>query len=81
MHEYKERPARARDDLLDVNDVADRLLKSRATVYRYARRGILPAYWLPGGVRFKVEDVDVFLDNRRTDALSIKRYGSTQGKG
>jgi excisionase family DNA binding protein len=78
MRESKERPIRAPDDLLGVDDVAERLLLSRAAIYRLIALRRLPHYRLPGGVRFKVADVDAFLESRRAEARSLKPYGSTQ---
>lgn len=80
MSESKERPIRPPDDLLDVNGVAERLLISRAAVYRLVKNRHLPFYRLPAGIRFKVADVDTFLDGRRAEARSPKSYGSAQGQ-
>lgn len=78
MAHTKRRPVRAPDDLMNVDDVAARLLMSRAAVYRLTVRRHLPAYRLPGGIRFKEADVDAFLESRRTEAKekSKRKYGS-----
>lgn len=78
MPETKERPIRAPDDLLSVQDVAERLLVSKAAVYRYVAHGNLPYYRLPSGIRFKVADVDAYLDSRRAEAQPARRYGHPQ---
>jgi len=67
MTQRKERPIRAPDDLLSVDDVAERLLVSRAAIYRLIAHRRLPFYRLPGGIRFKVAEVDAFLESRRTE--------------
>lgn len=81
MTQKQERPIRAPDDLLSVDDVRERLLLSRAAVYRLIARRQLPHYRLPGGLRFKAADVDAFLDSRRTEVRPSKKYGAQdQGK-
>lgn len=67
MTQRKERPIRAPDDLLSVDDIAERLAMSRAAIYRLVARHSLPVYRLPGGMRFKVSDVDAFLESHRTE--------------
>src|SRR5262245_2686069 len=42
MSNYHERPIRAPDDLLDVDEVAEALRLSPSTIYRLARRRHLP---------------------------------------
>ena len=81
MTQRKERPIMAPDDLLSVDDVADRLLVSRAAVYRLVAHRRLPVYRLPGGFRFKVADVDAFLGTVRAEAKPSKRYGHAQDQG
>lgn len=77
MAQTKRRPIRAPDDLLNVDDVAARLLMSRAAVYRIAARRHLPSYRLPGGIRFKDADVEAFIESRRTEAKekAKRKYG------
>lgn len=67
MTQPKERPIRAPDDLLSVDDVAELLLVSRAAIYRFVSRRQLSCYRLPGGMRFKVSDVNAFLESHRTE--------------
>jgi len=81
MTQQKQHPIRVPDDLLSVDDVAERLLVSRAAVYRLAARRRLPFYRLPSGLRFKVADVDAFLESRRSEAQPPKRYGRAKGQG
>jgi excisionase family DNA binding protein len=76
MTQRKERPIRAPDDLLSVDDVAELLLVSRAAVYRLVSHRQLPHYRLPGGLRFKMADIEAFLESRRADARPSKRYGA-----
>lgn len=80
MTQPKKRPIRAPDDLLSVDDVAERLLVSRAAVYRLVAHRRLPFYRLPGGLRFKVVEVEAYLESRRSEAQS-RRYGRTQDQG
>jgi excisionase family DNA binding protein len=51
--------------LLDLNGVARRLSVSRPTIYRMLERGDLVAYRVNERLRFKVEDVEAYLDRRR----------------
>lgn len=53
--------------LLKPEDVAKRLKVARVTVYKWARKGVLPYYKLEGSVRFKVEDVKDFTEARRVE--------------
>lgn len=77
MPETQKHPLRAPDDLIDVQAVAERLLVSRAAVYRLASRRRLPFYRLPAGIRFKIADVDTFLEGHRCER-DRTQYGSTQ---
>lgn len=50
------------DDLLDVHAVAKRLRVVKDTVYRWSRKGLLPAIHLPGPtLRWDPNDVDKLL--------------------
>lgn len=75
MAQTKRRPIRAPGDLLNVDDMAARLLLSRAAIYRLVSRKALPVYRLPGGIRFKEADVDAFLESRRSEADIRHRHG------
>lgn len=74
MNEHNQRPVKAPDDLFSIDDVAARLLISRAAVYRLVSHRRLPFYRLPGGIRFKVKDVDAYLESRRPEACPPKTY-------
>lgn len=75
MTQIKERPIRAPDDLLSIDDVAGQLLVSRAAAYRLAARRRLPCYKLPGGLRFKLADVEAYVESCRRDANKALSYG------
>jgi excisionase family DNA binding protein len=75
MPKSKERPIRAPDDLLTVPEVAERLRRSRAAVYRLIARRSLPVYDIPGSYLFKAADVEAFLESCRTEARSGTSYG------
>ncbi len=55
-------------NLLTVNEVAERLDVTRATVYNYCDKYDLPYIELPGGRRFKPEDIEDWLKNRYRNA-------------
>lgn len=53
------------DELLTIEEVADRLKVSKMTVYRYIKSGKLMAYKLEQELRVKVVDLDSFLNKRK----------------
>jgi len=53
------------EELLTIEEVADRLKVSKMTVYRYIKSGKLMAYKLEQELRVKVVDLDSFLDKRK----------------
>jgi excisionase family DNA binding protein len=62
--------------LLKVPDVAEVLACSNATVYALVESGQLPAVKIGaggGGVRVKPEDLERFIDSRKTVAPSAPR--------
>jgi excisionase family DNA binding protein len=64
----KEETAQKQDlQLLTAEDVARILKVAKVTPYQWARRGILPHYRLEGAVRFKMEDIKAFVDDRRVE--------------
>lgn len=61
-----ERSATHRPLILTPNEVADRLLVAPVTVRLWASKGLLPSVSTPGGHRrFRVEDVDAFIEWRK----------------
>lgn len=77
MSEQQERPIRAPHELLDVYEAAESLRLSRATIYRLAKKQHLPCYRLPGGMRFKVAEIEGFLDRYRAGARLTRSYGDS----
>jgi len=59
------------DSLMTVKDTADYLRVSTSTVYRYAERNELPYYKMKLGLRFRKEDVDVWLEKDKRKAITI----------
>lgn len=54
-------------NMLDVKDVARRLKIVPLTVYRMVARGALPVYRVGGRrMRFKVDDVDRYLERNKS---------------
>lgn len=74
MTEPNRRPERAPNDLLSVDDLAARLAVSYRTVYRLAAAGALPVYNLPSGMRFKVSEVDAYLESCRGRRVGSRRH-------
>ena len=58
-----ERAARPRTPLLTIGDVVAYTRVSEKTIRRAVRNGGLRAFKLPGGLRFRVEDVDAWLES------------------
>ena len=53
------------DRLLTLDDLAEYLSVSRRTIYRLLGGNNLPAYRVGGQLRFRREDVDKWLENKR----------------
>ncbi len=53
-------------EFCEVADVAKLLCVSRAAVYRWVATKALAAYRLPGGLRFRADDVTSFIERCRT---------------
>lgn len=53
------------EELLTIEEVADRLKVSKMTVYRYIKSGKLMAYKLEQELRVKAIDLHSFLDKRK----------------
>lgn len=52
-------------EYISIEGVQNKLSVSRSFVYTMIKEG-LPSYKVLGAVRFKVSDVDQFMDSRRT---------------
>lgn len=53
-------------EFCEVADIARLLCVSRAAVYRWVATKALAAYRLPGGLRFRADDVTAFIERYRT---------------
>ncbi len=62
----KAAPAEA--EFCTVEELAARLRVTKATIYRMARRGELPYYAIGRAMRFRLADVEAFLNRCRTTA-------------
>ena len=60
------------ENLLTVNEVAKYLHVSKSTVYSWTHMGFIPHYKLPKGVRFRVSDIDKWINARKVKGR--KRY-------
>lgn len=56
------------EKLLTLDNVSERLSVSISTVRRIVREGLLPAYRVGGRLRFKLHEVDAYVDAQRIDA-------------
>lgn len=64
-HLAPEPMARAKERLLKVADVADRLALSKESVYRLVRRGRLAGLKVGAALRIKTSSVEAFLSGKR----------------
>ena len=64
---------------MTVREVAVYLNVDEKTVYRLAKRAELPGFKVAGTWRFKQEDIDAWIENRK--AASRKEGGSTTEPG
>jgi len=67
-------PRKARQELLNVNELAELLRISKTSVYRLVGRRQMPFHRLPRGLRFDRQDVDAFLIKTRVDSVDKKIY-------
>ncbi|MBI4597111.1 MAG: helix-turn-helix domain-containing protein [Candidatus Omnitrophica bacterium] len=59
-----------KDKLLTIQEVADYLRLNRFTVYRLAERGNLPGFKVTDQWRFKVAEVERWLEERKNHKQS-----------
>lgn len=78
MTEPKKHHDKVPTTLLCVDDVAEWLRVSRASVLHLVHRRRLPFYRLHSGIRFRTEDVEAYLTERRTIARVPQPYGHSQ---
>ncbi len=55
--------------LLVVPEVAKMLDVSTATLYRLVERRCIAHYRIPGGLRFRQEDIDAYLARRHVESV------------
>ena len=65
------------DDLITLQEAADRLKVHYMTAYRWVRRGDLAAFKAGGRLRVRVADVDRFVHQRRVDVATPTTPGRT----
>lgn len=65
--------------MLTVDEVAERLGISRATVYRLLERGDVRAYKIGKSLRFKEDELEAFVDAHRVSPK--KQAGQKPAKG
>jgi excisionase family DNA binding protein len=66
--------------LLTTREVAEQLGVTRETILRWTRRGVLPAFRLPGGaIRYRQTELDAWIETHATGATG--RGGDTRHDG
>ena len=65
------------EELLTLQDAADRLKVHYMTAYRWVRRGDLPAFKAGGRLRVRAEDVQRFVQQREVDVVTPAHTGRT----
>lgn len=58
-------PDRPQTQAMTVRQVADYLNVNEKTVYRLAQRRELPAFKVAGAWRFKLEDIDLWIERQK----------------
>ena len=53
------------EKLVPVNDIAEYLTVSPKTVYHWVHIGYIPHYRLPKAVRFKLSEIESWIDRRK----------------
>ena len=81
MHHTETGPQETLHQLLDIPMVAEHLTISPSAVYRLVSNRRLPFYRLPAGIRFKVADIEAFLERGRVEPRPNRRYGGPQAQG
>lgn len=66
------------EELLTLQEAADRLKVHYMTAYRWVRRGDLPAFKAGGRLRVRAEDIESFVTQRRVDVAMPQAPGRTQ---
>lgn len=66
------------EELLTLQEAADRLKVHYMTAYRWVRRGDLPAFKAGGRLRVRADDVASFVSQRRVDVAMPQASGRTQ---
>ena len=67
-----------RDRLLGVRSVAEHLMVSQGTVYRWCREGIMPCLKIGGSVRIRQSAVEDFLERSERSKLGVIERLSAQ---
>lgn len=71
-------PPPAGDELLSLQEAADRLKVHYMTAYRWVRRGDLPAYKTGGRLRVRLADLTAFVADRAVELALPEPEGRTQ---
>ena len=58
---------------MTVRDVAGFLAVDEKTIYRLAQQGKLPGFKVAGTWRFQLQDIQGWIDERKTAALKSKK--------
>lgn len=56
-----------RDRLMTLQDVAEYLQVKERTIYQWAQKGDIPAFKLGNVWRFKRQDIDLWIEERKRD--------------
>lgn len=62
-------------DLLTLEEVIQWLKTSKTTIYRLVQRRQIPFYRIARSLRFKKEDVEAFIQERRVETIDRTTYG------
>jgi len=66
------------DEILTLTDVARLLKVADKTVYRFAQRGELPGFKVGGQWRFRRQDLEAWIEQRRVGGQTLSSAAPTR---
>lgn len=69
-----------RDRLMTLQDVAEYLQVKERTIYQWAQKGDIPAFKLGNVWRFKRQDIDLWIEERKRDTPRSRALRQAAGE-
>lgn len=67
--------SKPQDRLITLSEVAEYLQIAERTVYQWAQRGKIPSFKIGNVWRFKRDDIDQWIEDRKRDTPRSRRQG------